>query len=308
LEIYLPIAEMPVNVFLIFGIGAAVGFISGMFGVGGGFLMTPMLIFVGIPAAVVVATEASQIAASSLTGVIAYWRKNAVDLKLGTVLAVGGLAGTQLGVAFFNAMRAQGHLDSVIVISYVVLLGGIGLLMLVESIRAVLASQAGRTTSRRRSGAHAWYEGLPIKMRFHRSGLYISVIPLIVLSLAIGFAGAVLGIGGGFIIVPALIYGFRVPTHIVVGTSLFQIVVSMIAATLLHATSNYSVDVVLALILIVGGVFGAQFGARAGANLRGEYFRLLLALMIFGVAMRFALDVLQRPDDPFSATFTETYR
>ena len=308
MEIYLPIAEMPVNVFVILGIGAAVGFVSGMFGVGGGFLMTPMLIFVGIPPAVVVATEASQIAASSLTGVITYWRKKAVDFKLGGVLVAGGLVGTQLGVWFFNAMRAAGHLDSVIVISYVVLLGGIGLLMLVESIRAVLAAQSGRATSRRRAGTHAWYEGLPGKMRFHRSGLYISVIPLLALSLAIGFAGAVLGIGGGFIMVPALIYGFRVPTHVVVGTSLFQIVCSMIAATILHATTNYSVDVILAMVLIVGGVFGAQFGARAGANLRGEYFRLLLALMIFGVAMRFALDVLQKPDDPFSATYTETAR
>jgi uncharacterized protein len=306
LEIYLPIAELPVNVFVLFGIGAAVGFISGMFGVGGGFLMTPMLIFVGIPPAVVVATEASQIAASSLTGMIAYLRKSAVDLKMGMVLVIGGLIGTQLGVMFFNAMRAIGQLDTVIVISYVILLGGIGLLMLVESIRAVLAS--GKGPKRRRPGAHFWYEGLPFKMRFNRSGLYFSVIPLMALALAIGFAGAVLGIGGGFIMVPALIYGFRVPTHIVVGTSLFQIVCSMIAATILHATTNHSVDVVLAIVLIVGGVFGAQFGARAGANLRGEYFRLLLALMIFGVAMRFALDVLQRPDDPFSATFTETYR
>jgi uncharacterized membrane protein YfcA len=307
-EIYLPIAEMPVNVFTILGIGAAVGFISGMFGVGGGFLMTPMLIFMGIPPAVVVATQAPQIAASSVTGMIAYWRKAAVDFKLGGVLVIGGLVGTQLGVMFFNAMRARGQLESVIVVSYVLLLGGIGLMMLVESIGAVLAAQTGRTTKRRRAGKHFWYEGLPFKMRFHRSGLYVSVIPLSVVALLIGFAGAVLGIGGGFIIVPALIYGFRVPTNVVVGTSLFQILCSMVAATILHATSNYSVDVILALVLILGGVFGAQFGARAGANLRGEYFRLLLALMIFGVAMRFALDILQRPEDPFSATYTETYR
>lgn len=308
MEVYLPIAEMPINVFLIFGIGAAVGFISGMFGVGGGFLMTPMLIFVGIPPAVVVATEASQIAASSLTGMMSYWRKNAVDFKLGFVLVVGGLVGTQLGVMFFNAMRSIGQLDAVIVFSYVLLLGAIGLLMLVESIRAVLATQAGGGKPQRTGGAHFWYEGLPLKMRFKRSGLYISVIPLVVLSVAIGFAGAVLGIGGGFIMVPALLYGFRVPTHIVVGTSLFQIVCSMTAATILHATTNYSVDIVLAFVLIVGGVFGAQFGARAGSNLRGEYFRLLLALMIFGVATRFALEVLARPEEPFSATLTETYR
>ena len=304
-EIYLPIAEMPVNVFVVLGIGAAVGFISGMFGVGGGFLMTPMLIFIGIPAAVVVATQGPQIAASSLTGMFAYLRKAAVDLKMGGVLVIGGLFGTQFGVWFFNAMRSVGLLDTVIVFSYVLLLGGIGLLMLVESIRAVLASGQRQ---RRRPGAHFWYEHLPFKMRFHRSGLYISVIPLIVLSVAIGFVGALLGIGGGFIIVPALIYGFRVPTNVVVGTSLFQILFSMVAATIMHATSNYSVDAILALLLIVGGVFGAQFGARAGANLRGEYFRLLLALMIFGVAARFALDVLQKPDEPFSASITETAR
>jgi uncharacterized protein len=307
LDVYLPIAEMPVNVLLIFGVGAAVGFISGMFGVGGGFLMTPMLIFVGIPPAVVVATEASQIAASSLTGVISYWRRSAVDFKLGVVLAVGGLIGTQLGVMFFNDMRARGHLEAVIVFSYVLLLGGIGVLMLVESIRAVLATQAGGGQARRVDGRF-WYEDLPFRMRFDRSGIDVSVIPIAVLSLAIGFAGAVLGIGGGFIMVPALLYGFRVPTHVVVGTSLFTIVCSMTAATVLHATTNYSVDVVLAFVLIVGGVFGAQFGARAGTNLRSEYFRLLLALMIFGVAARFALEVLQRPDDPFTATLTETYR
>lgn len=308
MQVYLPIAELPVNVFLLLGIGAAVGFVSGMFGIGGGFLMTPMLIFIGIPSAVVVASQAPQIAASSLTGALAYWRKRAVDGRLAAVLIVGGLCGTQLGVMFFNAMREQGHLESVIVMSYVVLLGGIGLLMLAESIRATMAARQGATRPRRRFGEHPWYEGLPLKMRFPRSGRYFSIIPLSLLALAVGFAGAVLGIGGGFIMVPALIYLFRIPTQVVVGTSLVQILFSMIAATLLHATTNYSVDAVLAMALIVGGVFGAQFGARAGANLRGEYFRLLLALMLFGVAARFAIDVLQRPEDPFSATKTETYR
>ncbi len=308
MQVYLPIAELPVNVFLLLGIGAAVGFVSGMFGIGGGFLMTPMLIFIGIPSAVVVASQAPQIAASSLTGALSYWRKRAVDGRLAGVLIAGGLVGTQLGVMFFNAMREQGHLESVIVMSYVVLLGGIGLLMLAESIRATMSARKGAQRPRRRFGEHPWYEGLPLKMRFPRSGRYFSVIPLALLALCVGFAGAVLGIGGGFIMVPALIYLFRIPTQVVVGTSLVQILFSMIAATLLHATTNYSVDAILALALIVGGVFGAQFGARAGANLRGEYFRLLLALMLFGVAARFAIDILQRPDDPFSATKTETYR
>ena len=308
MQIYLPIAEMPVEIFLVLALGAAVGFISGMFGIGGGFLMTPMLIFIGIPPAVVVATSASQIAASSLTGVFSYWRRRALDFKLGFVLLAGGLAGTQTGVAFFNAMRALGQLDTLIVISYILLLGSIGLLMLVESIRAVVAVNRGGAQAGRRAGQHHWYERLPLRMRFPRSGIYVSVIPLLVLAALIGFAGAVLGIGGGFILVPALIYLFRVPATIVVGTSLFQILWTMIAATLLHATTNYSVDIVLAAILIVGGVFGAQFGARAGANLRGEYFRLLLALLVFGVAMRFAVDILQKPEDPYSASRTETAR
>ena len=307
MQVYLPIAELPVDMFIILGMGAAVGFISGMFGVGGGFLMTPLLIFVGIPPAVAVATEASQIAASSMTGSIAYWRRRAVDFKLGGVLLLGGLCGTVLGVLFFNAMRRVGQLETVIVLSYVTLLGGIGGLMLIESLRALVMSRKG-PRRRRQAGSHAWYEGLPLKVRFHRSGLYISVIPLLVLALFIGFAGAVLGIGGGFILVPALIYIFRVPTAVVVGTSLFQILFTMVAATLLHATTNHSVDIVLAVLLIVGGVFGAQFGARAGANIRSEYFRFLLALLVLGVGLRFAGDVFLKPQEAYSATSTETFR
>ncbi len=307
-QVYLPIAELPVNMLLILGMGMAVGFISGMFGIGGGFLMTPLLIFIGIPPAVSVATISSQIAASSLTGALAYWRRRALDIRLGLVLLTGGLAGTYLGVLFFNAMRRVGQLETVIVLSYVALLGTIGLLMLVESLRAILASKRGKPARRRMAGRHAWYEGLPLKMRFHRSGLYVSIIPLLVMSLAIGFAGAVLGIGGGFILVPALIYIFRVPAAIVVGTSLFQTLFSMLAATILHATTNHSVDIVLAVLLIVGGVFGAQFGARAGAQLRGEYFRLLLAVLVFGVGLRFAFDVFTVPREPFSVTATETSR
>ena len=306
-QIYLPIAEMPVNIFLILGIGAAVGFISGLFGVGGGFLMTPLLIFAGIPPAVVVASQASQIAASSLTGSLVYWRRKAVDFRLGLVLLAGGLVGTLLGVRFFNQMQRIGQLETVIVISYAVLLGSVGGLMLVESLRAMVAARSG-SKPKRKANRHAWYEGLPLKVKFQRSGIYISVLPLLALALFIGFAGAVLGIGGGFILVPALIYVFRVPTAVVVGTSLFQILFTMVAATILHATSNYSVDIVLAGLLIIGGVFGAQFGARAGANLRGEYFRLLLALMVLMVALRFAADLLTHPVEAYSATATETFR
>ncbi|MFO0406821.1 MAG: sulfite exporter TauE/SafE family protein [Labrys sp. (in: a-proteobacteria)] len=302
----LPISEIPVNMFMILGMGAAVGFISGLFGVGGGFLMTPLLIFSGIPPAVAVATEASQIAASSTTGAIAYWRRRALDVKLGTLLLVGGFIGTVLGVWFFNRMRTIGQLDFIIQISYVTLLGSVGMLMFIESIRSILRSRAGKPAPRRKAGQHLWFHGLPWKMRFETSGLYVSIIPLLALSIFIGFVGAVLGVGGGFMLVPALIYLFRVPTAVVVGTSLFQILFTMLAATVLHATTNQSVDLVLALLLIIGGVIGAQFGARAGRNINGETFRFLLALIVLGVGLRFAIELAVQPEELFSLTIRET--
>jgi uncharacterized protein len=300
LQIYLPIAELPVSIFLVLGLGAAVGFISGMFGVGGGFLMTPLLIFIGIPPAIAVATESAQIAASSMTGAIAYWRRRALDFKLGTILLMGGVLGTGLGVWFFNAMRRLGQLEFIIVVSYVVLLGAVGGLMLVESVRAMLSKRRGTPPPRRVGGSHPWYFGLPFRMRFQRSKLYVSVIPLLVLSTLIGFAGAVLGIGGGFLMVPALIYLFRVPTAVVVGTSLYQILFTMVAATILHAVTNQAVDIVLAMLLVVGGVFGAQFGARAGKNVKGENFRLMLALIVLAVGVRFASELVITPEELFS--------
>ena len=298
--IYLPIAEIPVNMFTILGMGAAVGFISGLFGVGGGFLMTPLLIFSGIPPAIAVATVTGQVAASSTTGAISYWRRRAVDVKLALILLVGGMIGTVLGIWFFNRMRTVGQLDLIIQLSYVTLLGGIGLAMLAESIRAMLLARRKNAKRPVKAGRHAWFHGLPLKMRFQASGLYISIIPVIVLGIFIGFAGTVLGIGGGFILVPALIYLFRVPTAVVVGTSLFQILFTMLAATMLHAVTNQAVDAVLALLLIVGGVVGAQFGARAGANIRGEHFRFLLALIVLAVGVRFAVDLTVKPDEIFS--------
>lgn len=305
---YLPIAELPVNVLTLLGMGAAVGFIGGMFGVGGGFLMTPLLIFVGIPPGVAVASQSAQIAASSTTSLLNYWRRRQIDLKLGLVLLLGGVIGAQLGVAFFNNMRRIGQLDTVISLSYVVLLGSVGLSMLIEGMLSFVRSKRGGRAPRRRAGQHAWYEGLPLKMRFPRSGIYVSLIPLSVLSVFIGFAGAVLGIGGGFIMVPALIYMFRVPASVVVGTSQMQILASMIFATIMHAGTNHSVDLILALLLTIGGVFGAQFGARAGMRLKAEHFRLMLALLICAVAVRFATDVLVTPQERFSVTMTETPR
>jgi uncharacterized protein len=300
LQIYLPIAELPVSIFLILGLGAAVGFISGMFGVGGGFLMTPLLIFIGIPPAIVVATGTAQIAASSLTGSLAYWRRRALDIKLGTVLLAGGLVGTVAGVWFFNSMRRLGQLDLVIVLSYITLLGSVGSLMLVESLKALISERRGVVAPLRRGGQHPWYAFLPFRMRFHRSKLYVSVVPLLALSFTIGFIGAVLGIGGGFLMVPALIYLFRVPTAVVIGTSLFQILFTMISAVILHAVTNQSVDIILAIILVIGGVFGAQFGARASRNIRGQQFRLLLALIILAVGVRFGSEIALRPEEPFS--------
>jgi uncharacterized membrane protein YfcA len=302
MQIYLPIAEMPINVLLILAMSAAVGFISGMFGIGGGFLMTPLLIFLGIPPAVAVATETAQIAASSMTGALSYWRRKQLDFKLGGFLVAGGLAGTALGVLAFNAIRRAGQLDAVITISYLALFTALGGLMLVESLKALMRARAGQPVKLLRAGQHPAWLKLPFRVRFRRSRLYASVIPILFFAMLVGFIGAVLGIGGGFIMVPALLYLFRVPTAVVVGTSLFQILVTMTAATLFHAATNQSVDIILAILLIIGGVIGAQFGARAGRNLRGESFRLLLALLLLAVGFRFASEAIVQPDELYSIT------
>lgn len=299
MQIYLPIAEMPVSVLLILGLSAAVGFISGMFGIGGGFLMTPLLIFLGVPTSIAIATSSAQIAASSMTSTLSYWRRRQLDLRLGLVLVAGGLVGTGLGILFFNAIRRAGQLDAVITIAYLVLFTFIGTSMLIESLRS---ARRGGAAPRRLAGAHPAWMKWPLKVRFERSQLYMSVLPISGFAALVGFVGAVLGIGGGFIMVPALLYLFRVPTSIVIGTSLFQILVTMTTATVLHAWTNASVDIVLAVLLIAGGVFGAQFGARAARNIRGESFRLLLALLLLAVGARFAMDAVIPPREPFSIT------
>lgn len=302
MQIYLPIAEMPVSVLLILGMSAAVGFISGLFGIGGGFLMTPLLIFLGVPPATAVATSSAQIAASSMTGVLGHWRRRQVDWTLGLVLVAGGLVGTALGVLFFNAIRRAGQLDAVIMLSYLALFSVIGAMMLWESVTASLKARQGAVAPRRKGGQHAAWLKWPLRLRFRRSRLYGSAIPIGGLAALISFAGAVLGIGGGFIMVPALLYIFRIPAAVVVVASLFQILVTMTAATVLHAVTNQSVDIVLALLMIAGGVFGAQFGTRASRNIRGASFRLLLALLLLGVGVRFAYEALVRPQEPFSIT------
>lgn len=299
-QLYLPIADLPVNVLLILAMGAAVGFVSGMFGVGGGFLMTPLLIFVGISPAVSVASVASHIAASSFSGALSYWRRRAIDPALAGVLLTGGIAGTALGVWVFTLLRSIGQLDLTIALSYVILLTGVGGAMFWEGLRAFVRLRRGTPVTFRRPGSHSWVHGLPLKMRFKRSKIYLSVIPVVAVGLLIGFIGAVMGIGGSFILIPILIYWLRVPTATVLGTSMVLTLVTMVIATLLHAVTNHLVDAVLALILMIGGVTGAQFGARAGQKIRGEHLRLLLGLLILAVGIRFAAQLVIQPDDLFT--------
>jgi uncharacterized protein len=308
LDLYLPIAEMPIDVLTVLAISAAVGFISGLFGIGGGFMMTPLLIFMGVPPAIAVATGSAQIAASSTTGTLAYWRRQALDLRLGTLLLAGGMVGTLIGVWAFGALRRLGQLDLVIVLSYVTLLFSVGGLMLVESIKTAFAKPTPQGAAASQTLPQPWYNRLPLRMQFPQSGLEASAIPLVALALIIGFIGAILGIGGGFLMVPALIYLFRVNATMVVGTSLFQILFTMLAATILHAVNNQAVDILLAFILILGGVFGAQFGARAARNVRGPWFRLLLSLLIISIGIRFALDILIPPSEPYSLATQEVRR
>ncbi len=299
MQIYLPIAEISVNAFLLLGLGGMVGILSGMFGVGGGFLMTPLLFFIGIPPAVAVATEANQIVASSFSGVLAHLRRKTVDLKMGVVLLIGGLVGAFLGIQLFNYLKSLGQVDLLVKLSYVVFLSIIGSMMFVESLRAIMHSRksGGAAPARRK---HFWVHALPFKMKFRTSGLYISAIPPLLVGVAVGILAAIMGVGGGFIMVPAMIYLLGMPTKVVVGTSLFQIIFVTAFTTLAHATTNYTVDIGLALLLMLGGVIGAQFGTRIGLKLKGEQLRILLALMVLGVVAKLGLDLLLEPADIYS--------
>ncbi len=299
MQIYLPIAEMSVNVFLLLGMGGMVGFLSGLFGVGGGFLMTPLLIFIGIPPAVAVGTEANQIVAASVSGVLAHWRRGNVDFKMGLVLLLGGFAGSSIGVVLFSILRGAGQIDLVIRLSFVVFLGAIGALMLYESLRT-MAQRRAAGGQLRKLHQHTWVHGLPLKMRFRRSKLYISALLPFVVGFIVGVLAAIMGVGGGFIMVPAMIYLLGMPTAVVIGTSLFQIIFVTANVTFLQAYANQTVDVVLALLLLVGAVIGAQFGARAGARLHGEELRGLLALTVLVVCGKLFFDLLVTPDDLYS--------
>ena len=296
MQIYLPIAEISVNALLLLSLGGGIGFLSGLFGVGGGFLMTPILIFIGVPAAVAVGTEANQIVASSVSGVLAHWRRGNVDFKMGAVLLVGGFAGSSFGVGLFSLLRSVGQIDLVIKLSYVIFLGIIGTLMFVEGLRS-LRRRRNPSRGQRKLHTHTWVHGLPLKMRFRKSRLYISALLPFGVGFVVGILAAIMGVGGGFIMVPAMIYLLGMPTAVVVGTSLFQIIFVTANVTFLQAYANQTVDVVLAVLLLIGGVIGAQFGARAGARLHGEQLRILLAMMVLAVCIKLGFDLTVTPED-----------
>ena len=297
--IYLPIAEVSLHIAVVIGLGGGVGFLSGLFGVGGGFLMTPLLIFLGVPSAVAVATEANQIVASSVSGVLAHWRRGNVDFKMGAVLLAGGVFGSSVGVFLFALLQKIGQIDLVIKLSYVIFLGIIGALMLMESVRAILrARQPG--AKRGKLHQHNFLHGLPFKMRFRKSKLYISALLPFTLAAFVGILSAIMGVGGGFILVPAMIYILGMPTAVVVGTSLFQIIFVTANVTILQSVQTQTVDFLLAGLLLLGAVIGAQFGSRVGALLRGEQLRGLLALMVLAVSLKLAFDLIIMPSDIFS--------
>lgn len=302
-QIYLPIAEMSVDIFLLLGMGGVVGFLSGLFGVGGGFLMTPLLIFIGVPPPVAVGSEVNQVVAASVSGFLAHWRRRQVDFKMGAVLLAGGMAGSAFGVWLFGILRQIGQIDLVISVSYVVMLGAIGALMLAEAARTILRRHAGQG-ARRKAHVHHWGHGLPFKMRFRTSRLYISALLPVALGFLGGLLAAIMGVGGGFMMVPAMIYLLGMPVGVVIGTSLFQITFVTAAATFLHAINTQTVDVLLAGLLTLGAVIGAQLGTRVGAELRGEELRGLLALVVLGVAATLLWRLVAQPASLFTLAVT----
>ena len=301
MQLYLPIAEVSVNAFLLLGLGGLVGLLSGMFGVGGGFLITPLLFFIGIPPAVAVATGANQVVASSVSGVMAQVRRKAVDFRMGMVLLAGGIIGSAAGVWVFARLAAVGQVDLFVQLSYVLFLGLIGAMMLQESLRTMNRKRRPNAPVRR-AHVHTWVHNLPFKMKFRASGLYISVLPPMLVGAVVGFLAAIMGVGGGFIMVPAMIYLLGMPTKVVVGTSLFQIIFVTAFTTLMHAVTTQTVDMLLALMLILGGVIGAQIGARLGLRLKAEQLRILLSLLVLAVAGKIALDLLLTPAELYSVT------
>jgi uncharacterized membrane protein YfcA len=304
MEIYLPIAEVSLDVFVLLALGGAVGFLSGVFGVGGGFLLTPFLIFIGVPPAVAVASSANQLVGASVSGVLAHWRRGNVDFKMGLILLIGGFLGSLLGVWLFGLLRRIGQVELVINLCFVLLLGTLGALMLIEGTRTLMRRRK-LGAPRRKLHQHIWVHGLPLKMRFRRSKLYISALLPLALGFLIGILSAIMGIGGGFVMVPAMIYLLGMPTVIVPGTSLFQIIFVAATVTVLQAINNRTVDAVLALLLLIGGVLGAQIGTRMGSRLRGDQLRIMLAVLVLAVAVKLAVDMTATPEQLYSATVVQ---
>ena len=300
MSIYLPIAEMNVNILLIIFIGMLVGGLSGLFGVGGGFLMTPLLIFLGIPPAVAVGTEAPHVLASSISGAIAHWRRRNVDIKMGFILLLGGIAGSTVGVNIFKILIGFGQIDLIIQLLFIFFLGLVGFSMLFESARTTIKKYRTTSTIRTKLHQHSWHHGLPFKMRFHRSKLYISTIPPLLIGFVVGILSAMMGIGGGFIMIPAMVYILGMSTNVVVGTSLFQIIFVTANSTFFQSYLNQTVDIVLAALMILGGVIGAQIGARLGTRFRAEYLRGALAFIVLMVCLKIILDLTMTPSELFS--------
>ncbi|GGB52026.1 MULTISPECIES: sulfite exporter TauE/SafE family protein [Blastomonas] len=300
MDVYLPIANLSVNGFVIIGLGGLVGILSGMFGVGGGFLTTPLLIFYGIPPTVAAASASTQVTGSSVSGVIAYSRRKGVDYQMGGVLVVGGIFGTFAGAALFRALQQLGQIDTVINIVYVLLLGSIGGIMARESLASVLAMRRGEKLPAKKRRHHPLVANLPLRWRFYRSGLYISPLAPLILGFATGILTILLGVGGGFVMVPAMLYLLGMGAQVVVGTSLFQILFVTLASTMVHSLTTKAVDIVLAVLLLIGSVTGAQIGARFAQKLPPEYLRLLLSVLVLLVALRLGIGLGFRPAEIYS--------
>ncbi len=300
MEIYLPIAQMSVDPLILLAMGGAVGLLSGLLGIGGGFLMTPLLIFIGIPPTVAVATQSNQLVAASVSGVIAHWRRHNVDLKLGSVMLLGGALGSLFGVWLFARLKALGQIDLVISLTYVLFLGTVATLMMIDNFKVLVLRR--NVTARRKLHAHTALHRLPLRMRFPRSRLYISALLPIMIGFVGGMMVAIMGIGGGFALVPAMIYLLGMPVGLVAGTSLFQIIFTTGITTFLQAITTHAVDIVLAMVLIIGGVVGAQVGTRLGHLLKPEHARLAHALIVLAVAVKLALDLFTTPSNLFSVT------
>ena len=302
MSIYLPIAEMNINIFLIVFIGLLVGALSGLFGVGGGFLMTPLLIFLGIPPIVAVGSEAPHVLASSVSGVIAHWRKKNVDFKMGFFLLSGGIIGSTLGVNLFKLLKTYGQIDIVIQFLFLIFLGFIGISMAFESAKTTIKNYRTTSAIRTKLHQHSWIHGLPFKLRFHRSKLYISAIPPILIGFSVGVLSAMMGVGGGFIMIPAMVYILGMSTNVVVGTSLFQIIFVTANSTFFQSYLNQTVDIVLSALMILGGVIGAQIGVRIGSKLKAEYLRGILAILVLLVCAKILTDLILTPSDLFTTS------